>query len=307
MIRRVGFIGLGIMGKPMARHLLQAGYSLTVHNRSQAPVEELAELGAARAASPADVASASEVIFTCLPDSPDVELVALGPRGIIEGIQPGCIYVDMSTISPMVAKKVAAAFASRGAQMLDAPVSGGQIGAEQATLSIMVGGDESAFQRVKPLLSVLGRNIVHVGPSGAGQVAKAANQIIVALTHAAIAEALVLVAKAGVSPEKVLQAISGGAARCWALENRAPLILKRDFRPGFYAAYHLKDLGIALGAAGEYGAALPVTALVRELYRALVARGEGKLDHSAIIRVIEELSQVEVRGSSPEPAGDATN
>jgi 2-hydroxy-3-oxopropionate reductase len=295
MATRVGFIGLGIMGKPMARHLLEAGHVLTVHNRSRAAVEELVAQGAAEANSPAEVARASEVVFTCLPNSPDVELVALGPQGIVQGLQPGAIYVDMSTISPVVTKRVAAAIAARGATMLDAPVSGGQIGAENATLSIMVGGEEAAFQKVLPLLQAMGRNIVYIGASGAGQVAKAANQIVVGLTHEAIAEALVLAAKAGVDPARVVQAISGGAARCWALENRAPRVIKRDFEPGFYAAYHLKDLGIALDAAADVGAVLPVTAVVRELYRSLVSNGEGRLDHSAIIRVIERLSNVEVK------------
>jgi len=295
MATRVGFIGLGIMGKPMARHLLEAGHVLTVHNRSRAAVEELVAQGAAEANSPAELARASEVVFTCLPNSPDVELVALGPQGIVEGLQPGAIYVDMSTISPVVTKRVAAAIAARGATMLDAPVSGGQIGAENATLSIMVGGEEAAFQKVLPLLQAMGRNIVYIGASGAGQVAKAANQIVVGLTHEAIAEALVLAAKAGVDPARVVQAISGGAARCWALENRAPRVIRRDFEPGFYAAYHLKDLGIALDAAADVGAVLPVTAVVRELYRSLVSNGEGRLDHSAIIRVIERLSNVEVK------------
>lgn len=295
MATRVGFIGLGIMGKPMARHLLEAGHVLTVHNRSRAAVEELVAQGAAEANSPAEVARASEVVFTCLPNSPDVELVALGPQGIVDGLQPGAIYVDMSTISPVVTKRVAAAIAARGATMLDAPVSGGQIGAENATLSIMVGGEEAAFQKVLPLLQAMGRNIVYIGASGAGQVAKAANQIVVGLTHEAIAEALVLAAKAGVDPARVVQAISGGAARCWALENRAPRVIRRDFEPGFYAAYHLKDLGIALDAAADVGAVLPVTAVVRELYRSLVSNGEGRLDHSAIIRVIERLSNVEVK------------
>lgn len=293
---RVSFIGLGIMGKPMARHILEAGFPLTVHNRSQAAVQELVGLGAAAAASPAEAAAASEVIITCLPDSPDVEAVATGAGGIVDGIRPGSIYVDMSTISPVTTKRVAAAIAAKGATMLDAPVSGGQIGAQNATLAIMVGGDEAAFERVKPVLQTMGKSIVHIGASGAGQIAKAANQIIVALTHEAVAEALVLAAKAGVDPARVVQAISGGAARCWALENRAPRLLRRDFEPGFYSAYHLKDLGIALEAAGSVGAVLPATALVREFYRSLVAKGYGKLDHSAIVRIIEELSQVEVQG-----------
>lgn len=296
MQERVGFIGLGIMGKPMARHILEAGYSLTVHNRSRASVNELAAAGAIAASSAAEVAAGSDIVFTCLPDSPDVEAVALGPHGILEGIARGGLYVDTSTISPVTAKKVAAAMRERGADMLDAPVSGGQVGAENATLSIMVGGEAASFERARPVLEVMGRNVVHVGPSGAGQVTKAANQIVVGMTHAAVAEALVLAAKSGVDPAKVVQAISGGAARCWALENRAPRVLERDFEPGFYAAYHLKDLGIALDAAREVGAVLPETALLRQLFQSLVSNGKGRLDHSAIIQVIESLSDVEVRG-----------
>ncbi len=293
---RVGFIGLGIMGKPMAQHILEAGYSLTVHNRSRGAVDELVALGADAAPSPAEVAANSDIVFTCLPDSPDVEAVATGPQGIAEGIRPGSIYVDCSTISPVTTKAVAATIGATGAEMLDAPVSGGQIGAENATLAIMVGGSAEAFERVKPIFDVMGKNVVHVGPTGAGQVAKAANQIVVAMTHAAVAEALVLAAKNGVDPAKVVQAISGGAARCWALENRAPRVLERDFEPGFYAAYHLKDLGIALDAARDSGAVLPATAVVRQLYQSLVSNGKGRLDHSAIIQVIESLSDVEVRG-----------
>jgi 2-hydroxy-3-oxopropionate reductase len=296
MQTRVGYIGLGIMGKPMARHLIEAGYAVTVHNRSRGAVDELVALGATAASSPAEVAAACDIIFSCLPDSPDVDLVVSGPDGVLAGIRPGGIYVDTSTISPVVTERLAAAIAEKGASMLDAPVSGGQIGAEKATLSFMVGGDEQAFERVKPLFAVMGKTITHVGRSGAGQICKAANQIVVALTHEAVAEALVLAAKAGVDPAKVVQAISGGAARCWALENRAPRLLQRDFQPGFYASYHLKDLGIALDAAGKVGAVLPATALVREFYRSLVSTGHGKEDHSAVVKVVEALSNVEVKG-----------
>lgn len=296
MAERVGFIGLGIMGKPMARHILEAGYHLTVHNRSRTAVDELAAAGATPASSAAEVASQSDIVITCLPDSPDVEKVALGADGILEGIAAGALYVDTSTIAPATAKKVAGAMREKGADMLDAPVSGGQIGAENATLSIMVGGEESSFERAQPVLEAMGKTIVHVGPSGAGQVTKAANQIVVGMTHAAVAEALVLAAKSGVDPAKVVQAISGGAARCWALENRAPRVIRRDFEPGFFAAYHLKDLGIALEAAKDAGAVLPATALLKQLYQSLISNGKGRLDHSAIIQVIEALSNVEVRG-----------
>ncbi len=296
MPERIGFVGLGIMGKPMARQILEAGYTLTVHNRSRAAVDELAAMGATAAHSAAEVAAQSDIVLTCLPDSPDVEAVALGEGGILEGIAPGALYVDTSTIAPAMAKKVAAAMREKGADMLDAPVSGGQLGAENATLSIMVGGEEASFERARPVLAAMGKTIVHVGPSGAGQVTKAANQIVVGMTNAAVAEALVLAAKSGVDPAKVVQAISGGAARCWALENRAPRVLKRDFEPGFYAAYHLKDLGIALDAAKDAGAVLPATALLKQLYQSLISNGKGRLDHSAIIQVIEALSDVEVLG-----------
>jgi 2-hydroxy-3-oxopropionate reductase len=296
MAERIGFVGLGIMGKPMARHILEAGYRLVVYNRSRAAVDELVAKGAEAAASAAAVAAASDIVFTCLPDSPDVDLVVTGANGILEGLRAGSVYVDTSTISPVVTKRLAGLVAGAGAAMLDAPVSGGQLGAENASLSFMVGGEPEAFERVRPLFQVMGRNVVHVGPSGAGQITKAANQIVVALTHQAVAEALVLAAKAGVDPAKVVQAISGGAARCWALENRAPRLLQRDFRPGFYAAYHLKDLGIALDAAGSVGAVLPATAIVRECYRSLVSQGFGREDHSAVVRIIEGLSDVEVRG-----------
>jgi len=296
MRERIGFVGLGIMGKPMARHILEAGYSLTVYNRSRTAVDELAGAGAKAAPSAAEVAAQSDIVFTCLPDSPDVEAVALGAGGILEGIAPGALYVDTSTISPGVAKKVAGAMRDKGADMLDAPVSGGQIGAQNATLSIMVGGEAASFERARPVLEAMGKTIVHVGPSGAGQVTKAANKIVVGMTHAAVAEALVLAAKSGVDPAKVVQAISGGAARCWALENRAPRVLQRDFEPGFYAAYHLKDLGIALEAARDAGAVLPATSLLKQLYQSLVSNGKGRLDHSAIIQVIEALSGVEVKG-----------
>ncbi|NLT42384.1 MAG: 2-hydroxy-3-oxopropionate reductase [Anaerolineae bacterium] len=296
MKERIGFVGLGIMGKPMARHILEAGYPLTVHNRSRKAVDELAAAGAQPATSAAEVAANSDIVFTCLPDSPDVEAVALGAGGILEGIPSEALYVDTSTIAPGTAKRVARAMREKGADMLDAPVSGGQIGAENATLSIMVGGEEASFERAKPVLETMGKTIVHVGPSGAGQVTKAANQIVVGMTHAAVAEALVLAAKSGVDPAKVVQAISGGAARCWALENRAPRVLERDFEPGFYASYHLKDLGIALEAAKDAGAVLPATSLLKQLYQSLISNGKGRLDHSAIIQVIEALSAVEVKG-----------
>ncbi|MEA3346418.1 MAG: 2-hydroxy-3-oxopropionate reductase [Chloroflexota bacterium] len=291
---KVGFIGLGVMGKPMARNLLQAGYPLVAHNRSREPVEELAAEGAERAFSPAEVAERAEVVITCLPDSPDVELVALGPEGIIEGIGEGSIYVDMSTISPVTTEKVADALAEKGAKMLDAPISGGEEGAINGTLSIMVGGPEEAFEICSPLFEVMGSKVTHVGGTGAGQVVKACNQIVVGMTLTAVAEALVLGSKAGVDPEKIVEAISGGAARCWALEQRAPWMIQRNFEPGFKSAYHYKDLGIAMDTARAFGVSLPASGLVYQLYGAMKAMDRGEWDHSAIVTLIEELAQTEI-------------
>jgi len=291
---KVGFIGLGVMGKPMARNLLRAGYPLAVHNRSRGPVEELAAEGAKAAFSPAEVSEQVEVVITCLPDSPDVELVALGPKGIIEGIREGAIYVDMSTISPVTTQKVAKVLAERGAHMLDAPVSGGQEGAINGTLSIMVGGPERAFERCLPLFEAMGRKVTYVGGTGAGQVVKACNQIVVGMALTAVAEALVLGSKAGVDPEKIVEAISGGAARCWALEQRAPRMIQHRFEPGFKAAYHYKDLGIAMDTSRAFEVSLPASGLVYQLYGALKAMGRGDWDHSAIVTLIEELAQTEI-------------
>jgi len=290
----VGFIGLGVMGKPMARNLLRAGYPLVAHNRSRGPVEALAAEGAQPASSPAEVAARSDVVITCLPDSPDVELVTLGPQGIIEGIGEGDIYVDMSTISPVTTQQVAEALAEKGAQMLDAPVSGGEEGAIHGTLSIMVGGPKEAFEKCLPLFEVMGRKVTHVGDTGAGQVVKACNQIVVGMTLTAVAEALVLGSKAGVAPEKIVEAISGGAARCWALEQRAPWMIQHRFEPGFKSAYHYKDLGIAMDTARAFEVSLPTAGLVYQLYGAMKAMGRGEWDHSAIVTLIEELAQAKV-------------
>lgn len=291
---KVGFIGLGVMGKPMARNLLRAGYPLVAHNRSQGPVEELSAEGAEPAPSPAEVAAQVEVVITCLPDSPDVELVALGTEGIIEGIQEGSIYVDMSTISPVTTRKVADALAEKGAQMLDAPISGGEEGAINGTLSIMVGGPTEAFEKCQPLFEAMGRKVTHVGGTGAGQVVKACNQIVVGMTLTAVAEALVLGSKAGVEPEKVVEAISGGAARCWALEQRAPWMIQHRFDPGFKAAYHYKDLGIAMDTARAFEVSLPASGLVYQLYGAMKAMGHGDWDHSAIVALIEHLGRTDI-------------
>jgi len=286
----VGFVGLGVMGKPMARNLLKAGFSLVVHNRSRGSVAELVAEGAASASSPAEVAGKVDVVITCLPDSPDVERVALGPDGIVHGIREGGIYVDMSTISPVTTQKIADALAEKGAFMLDAPVSGGEEGAINATLSIMVGGSEAAFQTCLPVFQAMGRKVTHMGGTGAGQVTKACNQIITALQVTAVAEALVLGAKAGVDPQRIVEAIAGGAARCWALEQRAPWMIQHRFTPGFKSAYHYKDLLIAVDTAKAFGVSLPVSGLVCQLYGAMKAMGKGDLDNSAIVTLFEELA-----------------
>ena len=291
----IGFIGLGVMGKPMARNLLKAGYALVVHNRSREPVEELAADGAKPAFSPAEVASGSELIITMLPDSPDVELVALGKGGLVEGVSQGDVYVDMSTIAPPVAVKVAEAMAGKGVRCLDAPVSGGDVGAQQGTLSIMVGGDEDLFNEVLPILEVMGKTIVLCGPSGAGQTVKACNQIQVALTLIGMAEALVLGAKAGVDPAIVVKVLSGGFAQSRVMDVRGPRIIRRVFEPGFRSRLHYKDLNIVRETARAYGISLPASALAHELFGAMQAQGWGDLDHSAVMRVIELLSDVEVR------------
>ncbi|MGH2518590.1 MAG: 2-hydroxy-3-oxopropionate reductase, partial [Chloroflexota bacterium] len=279
-LESVGFIGLGIMGKPMARNLLQAGYALTVHSRGQAPVEELVGLGAQRAANPADCARTADIVITMLPDSPDVELVMAGEQGVFQGARPGTLLLDMSTISPVVAQRLAREAGKRGLAMLDAPVSGGEAGAIHAQLSIMAGGEEAAFERALPLLRHLGSKITHMGPAGAGQLTKACNQVMVAVHYEAMAEALVLAKKAGMDLNLLHGALAGGLANSAVWERRGPSAIEGNFQPGFRIRLHHKDLSIALDAAREYGVSLPFTAQVRELYRSLMNTGEGDLDHS---------------------------
>jgi 2-hydroxy-3-oxopropionate reductase len=291
----IGFIGLGVMGKPMARNLLQAGYALVVHNRSREPVRDLAREGATAAHSPAEVAEKSDLIITCLPDSPDVQLVALGEDGLIEGVEAGDIYVDMSTITPTVAVEVARAMEEKGVACLDAPISGGDVGAQQGTLSIMVGGDAEVFETVKPVLEVLGETIVLCGPTGAGQTVKACNQVQVALNLIGMAEALVLGAKAGVDPATVVEVLSGGFAQSRVMDVRGPNVIRGIFEPGFRSELHHKDLNIIRETARAFGASLPASALAHELFGAMQAQGWGDLDHSAVIRVIELLSDAEAR------------
>jgi len=290
----IGFIGLGIMGKPMARNLLKAGYSLVVHNRSRSAVDELSKDGAQPATSSKEVAERSQIIITMLPDSPDVEIVYAGESGIFSGVKSDSLLIDMSSISPVVARKLAAEAEKRGCDMVDAPVSGGEAGAIGATLSIMIGGKASAVERAMPIFQTLGKNIVHVGEAGAGQVAKAANQMVVGTTIAIIGEALVLAAKAGVDPVKVRQALLGGFAQSKVLEAHGQKMLNRDFNPGFRIRLHEKDMKIALATGSEYGVPLMVTSVVGQMMTAMKGMGNGDLDHSALVKFVEELAKEEL-------------
>jgi 2-hydroxy-3-oxopropionate reductase len=286
----VGFIGLGIMGSPMARNLRRAGYPLLVHNRTRAKEDALVSEGASAAGSPREVASHADVVITMLPDSPDVEAVYLGEDGVIAGARQGQLLIDMSSIAPAVAREVASAASGVGASMLDAPVSGGDVGARDGTLSIMVGGSDDAFDRARPLFDVLGKTVVHMGESGTGQTAKACNQILVAVTIEAVSEALVLASKAGVDPERLIEVLSGGLAGNRVMEVRRRNFLDHDFTPGFKLALHHKDLGIALRTARELDVFVPTTAIVDQMLAALEAAGDGGLDHSALLKVIEQAS-----------------
>jgi len=290
----IGFIGLGIMGKPMARNLLKAGYSLVVCNRSRTAVDELSKEGAQLGASSEEVAARSEVIITMLPDSRDVELVYAGENGVFAGAKAGMLLIDMSSISPVVARKLAGEAEKRGLDMIDAPVSGGEAGAISATLSIMIGGKANAVERAMPIFQVLGKNIVHIGDPGAGQVTKAANQMVVGTTIAIVSEALVLAAKAGVDPAKVRQALLGGFAQSKILEAHGQKMLERNFKPGFRIRLHEKDMKIALATGSEYGVPLMVTSQVAQMMTAMKSMGNGDLDHSGLVRFVEELAKIEL-------------
>ncbi len=291
----IGFIGLGTMGKPMARNLVKAGFHLVVHNRSRAAVEELVKEGARSAASPQEVAAASDVVILMLPDSPDVELVVTGKAGVFDGARRGLLLIDMGTSSPTLARKLARGGAERDVDVLDAPVSGGEVGAINATLSIMVGGAETALKRALPVFKAMGQNIVHIGDAGAGQVAKAANQLIVGLTIEAVSEALVLAAKAGVDPARVREALLGGFAQSRVLDVHGQRMLERNFKPGARVRTQFKDLGIALALGKECAVPLPATAHVHEMYNAMLAAGQGDLDHSSLVTVIEQMAQARVK------------
>jgi 2-hydroxy-3-oxopropionate reductase len=284
---RVGYIGLGLMGKSIAGNILRAGYSLTVCNRSRPPVEALVGLGARSAATPEEVAGASDVVFTSLPDSPDVEEVVLGAHGIRDGSRPGMVFVDNSTIKPETARRLASELARVGVAALDAPVSGGDIGAREGTLAVMVGGPRQAFETVLPVLRAMCKTITYVGESGAGQVAKACNQIMAAAQMVAMGELLLLARKAGVDPRRVLEAIKGGAAQCWTLDVKAPRLLAGNREPGFKASMMHKDLGIILETARTCGMPLPASALHQQLYEAMLQMGMREQDNSAVIGVLE--------------------
>jgi len=286
----LGFIGLGIMGKPMAGHLVKAGHTVHVCDIAEEPVKFLCSLGAQGFACSREVAQKSKIIFIIVPDTPDVEAVLFGPNGVAEGLKPGSIVVDMSSISPLATKEFAKKLAAMGVEMLDAPVSGGQVGAENATLSIMVGGKAEVFNQIKPFFELMGKNIVHVGGNGDGQTCKVANQIVVALTLEAVAEALLFASKAGADPIKVRAALLGGFAQSRILELHGERMIKRTFNPGFRVRLHQKDLNIALQSARSMGLSLPNTATAQELFNSLAAQGGSELDHSSIVTVLEKLA-----------------
>ncbi len=294
-MERIGFIGLGIMGKPMAHNLLKAGYSLTVYNRSDGPVEELVAAGATAAASPQAVAANADVVVTIVTDTPDVQQVLLGENGVIHTIAQGAVVIDMSTISPTATRAIASTVQEKGASMLDAPVSGGEGGAIAGALSIMVGGEEDVFNRCLPIFETLGKNIVHVGQSGAGQLTKLCNQIAVAVTNLAMSEALIFGAKSGLDLKKMQNAIQGGAAGSWQLSNLAPRVLERDFAPGFMVKLQQKDLRLVLQEADRLKLSLPATSLVHHLFHALESQGAGDEGTQALVKVLEQLAGVEVK------------
>jgi len=293
-MKKIGFIGLGIMGKPMCRNLLKAGYQLTVFSRSQANVEAVTSHGATYAPSPAAVAEASELVITMVPDSPEVREVLLGEAGVVQGARAGLYVVDMSSIAPLASREFAAALAEKGVRFLDAPVSGGEPKAVDGTLTVMAGGDAADFAAVAPVLNAMAASVTRVGEVGAGNVAKLANQIVVALNIAAMSEAFVLAAKAGVEPELVYQAIRGGLAGSTVLDAKAPLVMDRKFDPGFRIRLHAKDLANVMQTAHELHVPLPFTASVMEVMQAMLADGCGEDDHGSIIRYFEKLAKVTV-------------
>jgi len=290
----VGFVGLGIMGMPMAGNLIKAGFDLTVYNRTRPRTDGLVSAGAMCADSPRDVASKTSVVITMVSDTPDVEEVILGEQGVIEGIRPDAVVIDMSTISPQATIRIAGCLQERKAHMLDAPVSGGEQGAIDGTLSIMVGGEAEVYERCLPIFKAMGRSIIHIGPTGMGQTVKLMNQILVAGTLNAVVEALVFAHRSGVDLERAISAVTGGAAGSWQLANLAPRIIERDFRPGFMIDLMQKDLGLVLEAAASMKIPLPTTSLVHQMFYALQARGEGRSGTQALVKFLETAAGIEV-------------
>jgi 2-hydroxy-3-oxopropionate reductase len=295
---RVGVIGLGLMGKPMAANLVKAGFPVTVYNRSRPAVDALVAAGATAAASPDAVGAASDIVITMLPDAPDVEAVVLGTGGVLDGARaagagngrPGPLVIDMSTISPITTRRLSADIAARGGRMLDAPVSGGDVGAQAGTLSIMVGGAREDFDRAQPVFAAMGKTITYCGPAGSGQMVKACNQIVIAHVLEGIAEALLLAAKGGIEAETMIAVLQGGSAQTRMMELRGRTMAARTFKPGFKAEHHLKDVRIAIDTARTLGLSLPLTPDVERMFAALVERGEGMLDNSALMKIVEEKS-----------------
>ena len=292
----LGFIGVGIMGKPMAGHLMAAGHTVHICDLSPKPVQELASKGAVACSNGKEVAQKSDIIFIMVPDTPDVEAALFGKDRVVEGAKPGSIVVDMSSISPIATKEFAKKLDALGIKMLDAPVSGGQVGAENATLSIMVGGQPELFEQIKPYFEIMGKNIVYIGGNGDGQTCKVANQIVVALTIEAISEALLFASKAGADPGKVREALLGGFAQSRILDLHGARMIQRNFNPGFRIRHQQKDLNLALQGARSLGLSLPGTSLAQELYNALAAQGDSDLDHSAMVLALEKLANHKVSG-----------
>lgn len=292
---KVGYIGLGLMGKSIARNILKAGFPIVVHNRSRGAVDELAGEGATPASSSVEVARQVDVVFTNLPDSPDVEQVVLGPEGILAGAHDGLIFVDNSTIKPATARMLAEKLAEKGVVALDAPVSGGDIGARNGTLTIMVGGPADALEKVRPVLEAMGKKITHIGEAGSGQIAKAANQIMVAAQMVAMGELLIFAQKAGADPQKVVEAIKSGAAQCWSLDTKPPRLFAGNRQPGFKARMQAKDMNIVMESARDFGVPLPSAGIHSQLFNAMIEQGWGDLDNSAVVGMIEMLAKEQLR------------
>lgn len=297
MTESIGFIGLGIMGRGMAANLLKEGFAVRVWNRTAERMAPLVEAGASQGSSPADVAAHSDIIITCVSDTPDVEAVILGQDGVVGGVREGSLVIDMSTISPQTTRDIADKLADKGVHMLDAPISGGSEGAANGTLSIMVGGDVEQFERARPAFEAMGKTITHVGRNGAGQTVKLVNQILVVVTMQAVSEGLLFAQAGGLDLEKTLSAVTGGAAGSWMLSNRGPQVVERDWRPGFTIDLQQKDLRLVLEAADQMGVPLPSTSLVFQLYRALQRKGLGSEGNHALVKALENLAGIEIGGN----------